>query len=400
MYRTSNNVLMNHLLLNRSKKHGVTVLLLVLLVFPGLCGAEERDFRKQFITNYKTFQFGAQEKLVKGTSAQLMQAEIRTLVDEAMTTNQDYTDKLYMLDVANAMASAYQHWHGDIKALTKEIEKLIKAELKQEEIRVAKLMRWKKEERFLGNFVMKDHMAEMEKAGVSPVIYPHWVHRIWFECKVCHQDIFVMNRWRNKVSHQKIESGKQCGVCHDGKIAFGVKDKGQCTKCHIAGKPEAEKLHHTDKIDHARIKQVAEQVGAEWNIENLPEGKIPVDKFGFINWLTLKENGVFKPIHSLREGFAHEVRDNKILFKSKGKIDDVIFDHKVHSNWINCSSCHPEIFRETTTNDVKMIRMSKGKFCGYCHGKVSFTFADCKRCHKQEKGAGKAGVIIHQGAAQ
>ncbi len=375
------------------------VILFVLSILPSLCSAGEESFREQFTINYKTFQFKAQEKLVKQTPADLLQAEISSLVDEAMADDKVFAQRMYMLDIANAMASGYQHWHGDIKSVTKEIDKLIKAELKQEEGRVAKLMRWKKEERFLGNFVMKEHMTEMEKEGVAPVIYPHWIHRIWFECKVCHQDVFVMNRWRNKISHQQIESGEQCGVCHDGKMAFGVKDKSQCEKCHVAGKPEAEKLHHADKVDHARIKEVADQFGAEWNIDKLPDGKIPVDKFGFINWLQLKEKGVFNPIHSLRKDFIHEVRDNKILFESKGKLKDVLFDHKVHSNWINCSSCHPEVFRETLSNDVKMIRMSKGKFCGYCHGKVSFTFSDCKRCHSQEKGTNKTGAIVHQGAS-
>ena len=374
--------------------------LLLLLVFSGLCSAGESTFREQFITNYKTLQFKSQEGLIKQTGAEHIRGEIRALVDEAMAADKAFTQRMYMLDIATAMASGYKYWHGDIKSLTKEIEKLIKEELKQENTRVAKLMRWKKEERFLGNFVMKEHMTEMEKEGVAPVIYPHWIHRIWFECKVCHQEIFVMNRWRNKISHLEIESGKQCGVCHDGKMAFGARDTSQCEKCHIAGKPEAEKLHHADKVDHARIKEVAEQFEAEWNIEKLPDGKIPVDKFGFIDWLQLKEKGVFSPIHSLRKDFKHEVRDNKILFESKSKLEDVLFDHNVHSNWINCSSCHPEVFREALNNDVKMVRMSKGKFCGYCHGKVSFTFADCKRCHSQEKGTNKTGAIVHKGAAK
>ncbi len=399
MSKTSFITVMSHSASSKGKQYGFIIIFLMLLVFSSQCIAGNSAFREQFTKNYKTFQFAAQEKLVKGTSAELMQAEIQALVDEAMTANKNYTQRMYQLDIANAMASAYKHWHGENKKLTKKIEKLIKNELKQEEVRVAELMRWKKEERFLGNYVMKEHMAEMEQAGMAPVIYPHWVHRIWFECKVCHQEIFIMNKWRNKISHQEIEAGKQCGVCHDDNMAFGVKDKDQCEKCHVAGKPEAEKLHNADKIDHASIKQIAERVGAEWNIEKLPDGKIPVDKFGYINWLKLKENGVFKPIHSLRQDFKHEVRDNKILFESKGKLDDVLFDHEVHSSWINCSSCHPEVFRDTLTNDVKMIRMSKGKFCGYCHGKVSFTFADCKRCHSQEKGTNKTGAMVHQGAA-
>ncbi len=360
----------------------------------GLAGPGGDDFREQFISNYKNFRFKAQDRLIK-ENGEIMPGEIRALIDEAMEPGRDFNQRMYLLDIANAMASGYQHVHGGGEELIKRVESLIKKELKLEEERIAELMKWNKEERFLGNFVMKEHMEEMEKADVAPVIYPHWVHRIWFECKVCHQAYFIMNRWRNKVSHEEIEKGNQCGVCHNGKLAFGVEK--ECDRCHVAGKPEAERLHHADKIDHERIREVAIRLGAEWNYEKLPNGRIPVDRFGFIDWLKLKEDGVFRPIHSLSKDFKHEVRDNKILFRSKGKLKDVLFDHKIHSSWINCSSCHPEVFRESLTNDVKMVRMSKGKFCGYCHGKVSFTFADCKRCHSQEKGTNKSGALVHIG---
>ena len=360
----------------------------------GLAGPGGDDFREQFISNYKNFRFKAQDRLIK-ENGEIMPGEIRALIDEAMEPGRDFNQRMYLLDIANAMASGYQHVHGGGEELLKRVESLIKKELKLEEERIAELMKWNKEERFLGNFVMKEHMEEMEKADVAPVIYPHWVHRIWFECKVCHQAYFIMNRWRNKVSHEEIEKGNQCGVCHNGKLAFGVEK--ECERCHVAGKPEAERLHHADKIDHERIREVSIRLGAEWNYEKLPNGRIPVDRFGFIDWLKLKEDGVFRPIHSLSKDFKHEVRDNKILFRSKGKLKDVLFDHKIHSSWINCSSCHPEVFRESLTNDVKMVRMSKGKFCGYCHGKVSFTFADCKRCHSQEKGTNKSGALVHIG---
>jgi hypothetical protein len=45
-------------------------------------------------------------------------------------------------------------------------------------------------------------------------------------------------------------------------------------------------------------------------------------------------------------------------------------------------------------NEIIKVEMSRGKFCGYCHGKVSFTFADCLRCHTQPKGEMPEGVLI------
>ena len=130
---------------------------------------------------------------------------------------------------------------------------------------------------------------------------------------------------------------------------------------------------------------MVEKVGAKWRPENLPDGKLPLDKFGFIDWLTLKRRNVFKPIVSLDKNYKEETRDNKILFKPKSDfVDNVLFDHKIHSDWIKCSSCHPAIFKDKLGgNKIKMLDMRQGRYCGHCHGKVSFTFADCKRCHKE-----------------
>ncbi len=209
-----------------------------------------------------------------------------------------------------------------------------------------------------------------------------------------------MKRWRNEISQSKIDSGQQCGICHNGKTAFGTREEGSCKRCHIAGTEAAAKLHKVDQIDHEHISEVAKKVGAEWNPDKLPEGRIPVDNYGFIDWLTMKKKEVFRPIESLEEGYEQKIRDNQILFVSKSKVENVLFNHNVHSSWIKCESCHPVIFDDSLTNKVKMVRMSKGENCGYCHGKVSFTFADCKRCHSQEKGTQVADALVHIGQSK
>jgi len=356
--------------------------------------AEDTPFRIEFVTNYKSFQFKAQEELIKKSKG-IMLGEIQSLIDDAMSDDISQGQRMFMLDAANAMASGYKHYHGGGKKLLKKINKLIKNELEKEKAKNAELMKWNDEERFLGNFVMKTHEKEMAEKGLAPVIYPHWIHRIWFECKVCHQDIFIMKRWRNDITQEKIEAGQQCGKCHNGEFAFGIKEN--CDRCHLAGKPEADKLHNANLIDHKAIKTVADKVGAEWNVDKLTDGRLPVDRFGFIDWLDMKRSGVFKPIHSLDENYEPEVRDNVILFESKSKAKNILFSHNVHSSWIKCSSCHPEVFAESLTNNVKMVRMSKGQYCGHCHGKVSFTFADCTRCHIQEKGVMFEGALLHKG---
>ena len=74
-----------------------------------------------------------------------------------------------------------------------------------------------------------------EKEGVRPVIYPHWFHRIRYQCRVCHGEElgFVMRAGANDVTMDEISQGKFCGACHNGEIAWSVEN---CDLCH-SGKP-------------------------------------------------------------------------------------------------------------------------------------------------------------------
>ena len=76
-----------------------------------------------------------------------------------------------------------------------------------------------------------------EKEGVRPVIYPHWFHRIRFQCRVCHHELgFEMRVGANEVTMEGIIDGKFCGACHNGEIAWSVEN---CDLCH-SGKPGQE----------------------------------------------------------------------------------------------------------------------------------------------------------------
>ena len=67
-----------------------------------------------------------------------------------------------------------------------------------------------------GDIVLGKKMESMEKAGVKPVMFPHWFHRIRFKCKVCHEDIFILQRGANDINMNAIISGEFCGKCHNG----------------------------------------------------------------------------------------------------------------------------------------------------------------------------------------
>lgn len=69
-----------------------------------------------------------------------------------------------------------------------------------------------------------------EKAGVRPVIFSHWFHRIRFKCNVCHSEIgFAMRAGANDIRMKDIINGKFCGACHNNQIAWGSEN---CQLCH------------------------------------------------------------------------------------------------------------------------------------------------------------------------
>jgi c(7)-type cytochrome triheme protein len=69
-----------------------------------------------------------------------------------------------------------------------------------------------------------------ESEGVAPVIYPHWFHRIRFQCSVCHVDLGIkMGAGTTGITMEKLIDGQYCGACHDGETAWSM---DSCDLCH------------------------------------------------------------------------------------------------------------------------------------------------------------------------
>jgi len=69
-----------------------------------------------------------------------------------------------------------------------------------------------------------------ESEGVAPVIYPHWFHRIRFQCSVCHVDLGIkMGAGTTGITMEKLIDGQYCGACHDGETAWSMDN---CDLCH------------------------------------------------------------------------------------------------------------------------------------------------------------------------
>ena len=82
-----------------------------------------------------------------------------------------------------------------------------------------------------GDVVLNKHA---EKNGVRPVVFPHWFHRIRFQCKACHAEAeFKMRAGATEMRMADIMAGKLCGKCHNGTIAWAA---DRCDSCH-SGRP-------------------------------------------------------------------------------------------------------------------------------------------------------------------
>jgi c(7)-type cytochrome triheme protein len=53
------------------------------------------------------------------------------------------------------------------------------------------------------------------------------------KCTDCHTKLFKMAKGqRSALKMADMEKGEACGTCHNGQVAFGVKEKAECAKCH------------------------------------------------------------------------------------------------------------------------------------------------------------------------
>ena len=65
----------------------------------------------------------------------------------------------------------------------------------------------------------------------DPALFSHWAH-VAFTCVECHPSIFPQRKMG--FTHDEMAAGQYCGSCHNGRTAFGPKDRGiGCETCHV-----------------------------------------------------------------------------------------------------------------------------------------------------------------------
>lgn len=102
-----------------------------------------------------------------------------------------------------------------------------------------------------------------------------------------------------------------------------------------------------------------------------------------IDWVAALDEGLITPRYDkVDESKQAVVFDFNVVREVKGTMPDVVYPHKQHTQWLDCTNCHPAIFiPKKGANQISMASILMGKQCGVCHGKVAFPVSECRKCH-------------------
>jgi c(7)-type cytochrome triheme protein len=106
-----------------------------------------------------------------------------------------------------------------------------------------------------------------------------------------------------------------------------------------------------------------------------------------VNWVqALSSKKIAPRWDRTDDNAAPVVMDLNIVREVKGSMPDVLYPHKQHTEWLDCSNCHPAIFvPQKGANQISMAAILLGQKCGVCHGKVAFPVSECRLCHSKKK---------------
>lgn len=216
-------------------------------------------------------------------------------------------------------------------------------------------------EEFYGNILI-DRTSSAN--NVKAVVFPHWIHRIKYTCRVCHFEIgFNMEKNTTETSCSQNKEGQFCGTCHNGKISFAFLEEN-CAKC------------HTSDIFLFKEKFLEFKKSLKINQKER------------INWDFILEKKMISPRDFLNINPSKKMEFDKTLELEAEFhiIPPAVFSHKSHRKWLDCNSCHPDIFNiKKKGTHFLMSEILNKKYCGVCHTTVAFPMKECKRCHPKIK---------------
>lgn len=203
-----------------------------------------------------------------------------------------------------------------------------------------------------------------EKNNVKSVSFSHWMHRRKHTCRVCHFELeFNMKTGTTEITEEANRAGRYCGACHNGKELFGHTE-GNCEKCHNGNMGNG-------------------------NFKFADMWRFPAARYGNrIDWSVALEEKWITPVRYLSiPPLPDEVNEKKLEMDATWSgVSPSVFPHRRHTNWLDCSDCHPAVFNiKLKASNVQMEQILNGEFCGQCHGSVAFPLTDCQRCHPRMK---------------
>ena len=130
---------------------------------------------------------------------------------------------------------------------------------------------------------------------------------------------------------------------------------------------------------------------------------LPKSKSGnYVDWVEALESTKIAPRYDRTDPKVEPIiMDLNIVREVNGSMPNVVYPHKQHTEWLDCSNCHPAIFiPQKGANQMSMASILLGQQCGICHGKVAFPVAECRRCHSQSKQQAASATTAAKPAAE
>lgn len=198
-------------------------------------------------------------------------------------------------------------------------------------------------------------------SGQQPVNFSHWLHRARYTCRVCHGELdFLMKANATEITERANRSGKFCGACHNGKIAF--RHNGNCDKCHNGDIGYSNRRFEDFLLNYA-LPMTATGNGVDWG-----EGI---------------RRKILKPLTYIKKKSQDMKFDKELTLEAEMSIiPPAVFPHKAHTAWLDCDNCHPDLFNiQKKGTHFSMEEILKGNYCGVCHLSVAFPMDECRKCH-------------------
>lgn len=105
-----------------------------------------------------------------------------------------------------------------------------------------------------------------------------------------------------------------------------------------------------------------------------------------VDWAAALRSGAINPRTNIYPETKVNLLDLDVLMDNTAGMPIVRFPHRPHTEWLDCNNCHDRLFiPKAGANPINMNLILQGKFCGQCHGAVSFPLTQCQRCHSVDR---------------